>query len=58
MDNEGILDLDAIEQDLSDVEKALERLDDDSYWTDEITGEPIDTEHLSANPTSRRNPSR
>ena len=49
-------DLDAIERDLADVEKALDRLDDGSYWTDEVTGAPIDPSHLAANPTARRNP--
>ena len=49
------LDLDAIEQDLADVETALQRLDDGTYWNDEITGQPIDPSHLAANPTSRRN---
>lgn len=56
MNTDGPLDLDAIEQDLSDVERALERLNDDSYWVDEVTGEPIEVEHLRANPTARRNP--
>ncbi len=50
------LDLDAIEQDLADVETALQRLDDGTYWNDEITGQTIDPAHLAANPTSRRNP--
>ena len=51
------LDLDAIEQDLSDVEKALERLNNNTYWDDEVTGQPIDASYLAANPTARRNPS-
>lgn len=50
------LDLDTIEQDLADVETALQRLDDGTYWNDEVTGQPIDQAHLAANPTSRRNP--
>jgi RNA polymerase-binding transcription factor DksA len=45
-----------MEQDLSDVEKALERLDDNSYWTDEATGAPIEPNYLAENPTARRNP--
>lgn len=56
MNPESPLDLDAIEQDLVDVEKALQRLDDNSYWTDESTGEPIDANYLAENPTARRNP--
>jgi RNA polymerase-binding transcription factor DksA len=42
MNPDSPLDLDAMEQDLSDVEKALERLDNNSYWTDEATGAPIE----------------
>jgi RNA polymerase-binding transcription factor DksA len=45
-----------MEQDLSDVEKALERLDNNSYWTDEATGAPIDASYLAEHPTARRNP--
>lgn len=51
------LNLDAIETDLADVEKALARLDDGTYWTDENTQQPIDPAHLAAHPTSRTNPS-
>ena len=50
----GALDLDAVERDLADVEAALGRLDDGTYWTDEITGEPLDDELLAARPTARR----
>jgi RNA polymerase-binding transcription factor DksA len=50
------LDLDAIEHDLADVETALQRLDDGTYWTDEVTGHALDSAHLAANPTARRNP--
>jgi len=56
MNPDSPLDLDAMEQDLSDVEKALERLDNNSYWTDETTGAPIEANHLAENPTARRNP--
>lgn len=49
------LDLDMIEKDLADVERALERLDDGSYWTDEVTGAPLDAALLSEHPTARRN---
>lgn len=56
MNPESPHDLDAIEQDLDDVEKALQRLDDNSYWTDESNGEPIDANYLAENPTARHNP--
>jgi hypothetical protein len=56
MNPDSPLDLDAMEQDLSDVEKALERLDNNSYWTDEATGAPIDASYLAEHPTARRNP--
>jgi hypothetical protein len=56
MNPDSPLDLDAMEQDLSDVEKALERLDNNSYWTDEATGVPIEPNYLAENPTARRNP--
>jgi hypothetical protein len=36
----GVLDLDAIERELAGVEHALRRLDDGTYWTDEVTGRP------------------
>lgn len=49
------IDLDSIETDLADVERALERLEDGSYWTDEVTGVDIDPAHLEKNPTVRRN---
>jgi hypothetical protein len=48
------VDLDAIERDLAAVERALERLSDGTYWTDEITGEPLPDEILAADPTARR----
>jgi len=48
------VDLDAIEQDLTDTEVALSRLADGTYWTDEVTGQPLSDEVLSANPTARR----
>ena len=47
------IDLDAIERDLTDVQTALERLNDGSYWTDEVTGEPIADDVLVAHPTAR-----
>ena len=48
------LDLAAIERDLADVDAALRRLDDGSYWTDEVTGEPIPDEVLAVRPAARR----
>jgi RNA polymerase-binding transcription factor DksA len=48
------LDLDAIEQDLADVEVALTRLDAGTYWTDEVTGEDLPHALLAAKPTARR----
>jgi len=48
------VDLDAIERDLAAVERALERLSDGAYWTDEVTGEPIAAHVLADDPTARR----
>lgn len=47
-------DLDAIARDLADVETALARLADGSYWRDEVTGAPLPDEVLAARPTARR----
>ena len=47
-------DLDAIERDLDGVEAALARLDDGTYWTDEVTGEPIPDPVLAADPVARQ----
>lgn len=58
MNPDSPLDLDAMEQDLRDVEKALERLDNNTYWDDEMTGEPLDAAFLAENPTARQNPPR
>ena len=48
------LDLDAIQRDLADVEVALARLDAGTYWTDEVTGDPLPAELLEQHPTARR----
>ncbi len=48
------IDLDAIERDLADVETALARLDAGTYWTDEVTGEPLPEELLQQHPAARR----
>ena len=47
-------DLDAVERDLDGVEAALGRLDDGTYWTDEVTGEEIPDHVLADDPTARR----
>lgn len=48
------IDLDRIERDLAGVETALQRLDAGTYWTDEVTGDPISDEALLADPVARR----
>jgi hypothetical protein len=49
------IDLDRLADELAGVEAALARLDDGSYWTDEITGEPLDEQLLADDPVARRN---
>ena len=49
------LNLDAIERDLADVDAALTRLDNDTYWVDEVTGQPLSAGLLATQPTARRN---
>jgi RNA polymerase-binding transcription factor DksA len=49
-----VVDLDAIEADLRNVEVALDRLADGTYWTDEVTGQPIPDGVLVVDPTARR----
>jgi RNA polymerase-binding transcription factor DksA len=49
------LDLDAVARDLDGVQAALERLAEGTYWTDEVTGEPIAPDVLDADPLVRRN---
>jgi RNA polymerase-binding transcription factor DksA len=46
--------LDDLADDLAGVEGALERLEDGTYWTDEVTGDPLPDELLAADPTARR----
>jgi RNA polymerase-binding transcription factor DksA len=46
--------LDDLAEDLAGVERALERLEDGTYWTDELTGDPLSDELLEADPTARR----
>jgi len=50
------VDIDAIAADLADVEVALARLEAGTYWTDEITGDPLPDELLAVSPTARRLP--
>lgn len=47
------IDLDAIQRDLEGVQAALERLNEGTYWTDEITGDIIPDEVLDAFPLTR-----
>lgn len=47
-------DLDALESDLAGVSAALERLEEGTYWTCEVTGEEIPDAVLAANPVTRR----
>lgn len=49
------IDLDRVEHELAGVEAALARLDDGSYWTDEVTGEALDAQLLADDPIARRN---
>jgi hypothetical protein len=49
-------DLELVAADLAAVERALTRLDDGTYWTDEVTGEPLSPDLLAAHPTARRDP--
>jgi hypothetical protein len=48
------VDLDRVERDLEGVEAALARLDVGVYWTDEVTGAPLDDDLLAADPVARR----
>jgi RNA polymerase-binding transcription factor DksA len=50
-------DLGHVMQQLDAVETALERLDAGTYWTDEVTGDPIPEHVLDADPVTRRVPS-
>ena len=48
--------IEQIAQDLAGVELALVRLDAGTYWTCEVTGEPLPDELLAADPVARRRP--
>jgi RNA polymerase-binding transcription factor DksA len=47
------LDVDAIEQEIANVETALERLAAGTYFVDEITGSLMSDDVLAADPTAR-----
>jgi DnaK suppressor protein len=47
--------LEQLENDLAEIEAALQRLDDGSYGIDEVTGDPIAPERLEAYPVARTN---
>ena len=47
--------VDAIERDLNEVDVAMDRLEKGTYFSDEITGAPLQTDFLTANPLARRN---
>ena len=47
--------VDLIERDLNDVDVAMDRLEKGTYFSDEITGAPMQTDFLTANPLARRN---
>ena len=54
-DNFDIELIDAIELDLNGVDAAMDRLEKGTYFTDEITGAPLQSDFLTANPLARRN---
>ena len=47
--------LEQLELDLTEIEAALQRIEDGTYGIDEVSGEPIDPERLDAIPTARTN---
>ncbi len=47
--------VDLIERDLNDVDVAMDRLEKGTYFSDEITGAPLQTDFLTTNPLARRN---
>lgn len=52
-DSTDPVDLDAIERELDAVQTALDRLNDGTYWSDEVTGDPLPDALLAADPTAR-----
>jgi len=51
--SDASLNLDAIENDLNGVERAMERLEAGTYFTDEVTGAQLDDGVLEQHPTAR-----
>jgi RNA polymerase-binding transcription factor DksA len=47
--------LDQLEEELGELQAALERIDAGTYGIDEVTGEPIDPARLEAIPSARTN---
>jgi RNA polymerase-binding transcription factor DksA len=47
--------LEQLENELAEIEAALQRLDEGTYGIDEVTGEPIAPERLEARPSARTN---
>ena len=47
--------LEQLEAELSELQAALERIDNGTYGIDEVTGEPIDPARLEALPSARTN---
>ncbi len=47
--------LEGLENELAEIEAALQRLDDGTYGIDEVTGEPIAADRLAAYPIARTN---
>ena len=47
--------LEGLEDELAEIEAALQRIDEGTYGVDENTGEPIDPARLDALPTARTN---
>jgi RNA polymerase-binding transcription factor DksA len=47
--------LERLEDELAEIEAALQRVDEGTYGVDEVTGEPIAPERLEALPAARTN---
>ena len=47
--------LEGLEQEMAEIEAALQRIDEGTYGIDEVTGKPIDPQRLRAIPTARTN---
>ena len=47
--------LEDLEEELAEIEAALDRIDNGTYGIDEVTGEPIDDARLEAFPVARTN---